>query len=79
MCRDRFNSRLLAITATATIATHASYLFLIVARHTAGRKTFVPANWNLGRSSLPLAVVASVHISFLFVVLLLPQLYLVTA
>lgn len=39
-----------AITATPTIATNASYLFpivsylfLIVARHTAGRKTFVPA------------------------------------
>lgn len=68
-----------AVTATATIAINASYVFPIVARHTAGRKTFVPAKWNLGRFSLPLAVVASVYISFLFAVLLLPQLYPVTA
>jgi amino acid transporter len=68
-----------AITATATIATNASYLFPIVARHTVGRKTFVPAKWNLGRFSLPLAVVSSIYISFLFAVLLLPQLYPVTA
>jgi hypothetical protein len=68
-----------AITATATIATNASYLFPIVARHTGGRKTFVPAKWNLGRFSLPLAVVASVYIDFLSAVLLLSQLYPVTA
>jgi amino acid transporter len=51
-----------AITATATIATNASYLFLfpIAARHTTDRKTFVPAKWNLGRFLLLLAVVASV-------------------
>jgi hypothetical protein len=61
-----------AITATVTIATNASYLLPIVARHTAGRKTFVPAKWNLGRFLLPFAVVASVYISFLFTVLLLP-------
>lgn len=35
-----------AITATA------SYLFPIVTRHTSGHKAFVPAKWNLGRSSL---------------------------
>ncbi|KAK5449690.1 hypothetical protein LTS15_008765 [Exophiala xenobiotica] len=64
-----------AITATATIATNLSYLFPIVARQTVGRKTFVPAKWNLGKFSAPLAAIATLYISFLFVVLLLPQLY----
>jgi hypothetical protein len=39
----------------------------------------VPAKWNLGQFLLPFAVVASVYISSLFAVLLLPQLYPVTA
>ena len=39
----------------------------------------MPAKWNLGLSLLPLAVVASVYISFLFAALLLLQLYPVTA
>jgi len=39
----------------------------------------VPAKWNLGQFLLPFAVVASVYISFLFAVLLLPQLYPVMA
>jgi hypothetical protein len=56
--------------ATATIATEACYVFSIVA----GRKAFVPAKWNLGWFSLPLAVVASVYISFFFAALLLQQL-----
>ncbi len=68
-----------AITATATIATNLSYLFPIIARQTIGRKTFVPAKWNLGKFSAPLATVASLWIMFLFVVLLLPQLYPVDA
>ena len=68
-----------AITATATIATNASYLIPIIARHTVGRKSFVPAKWNLGKFSLPLAIIATVYIMFLFVVLLLPQLYPVDA
>lgn len=68
-----------AITATATITTNVSYLIPIVARHTAGRKSFVPAKWNLGRYSLPMAVIASGYICFLFVVLILPQLYPVTS
>ena len=68
-----------AITATATIATNFSYLFPILARHTVGRKRFQPAEWNLGRYSLPLGVVAGLYILFLFSVLLLPQLYPVTA
>jgi hypothetical protein len=61
--------------ATAT----ASYVIPLVARHTSGRKTFVPAQWNLGRFSLPLAIVASAYISFLFAVWSLPPLYPVTA
>lgn len=67
-----------AITATATIATNVSYLFPIIARHTVGRKSFEPVKWNLGRWTKPCAVVASVYISFLVVVLLLPQIYPVT-
>ena len=68
-----------AITATATIATNFSYLFPIMARQTVGRKSFVPAKWNLGKYSAPIAAIASLWISFLFVVLVLPQLYPVTA
>lgn len=68
-----------AITATATIATNFSYLFPIIARHTVARSSFVPAKWNLGRFSMPLAIIATIWISFLFVILLLPQLYPVTA
>lgn len=68
-----------AITATATIATNFSYLFPILARHTIGRQTFQPAEWNLGRFSLPIGIISILYISFLFVVLLLPQLYPVTA
>ncbi|KIW91483.1 uncharacterized protein Z519_07449 [Cladophialophora bantiana CBS 173.52] len=68
-----------AITATATIATNFSYLIPIIARQTVGRKSFVPAKWNLGRFSAPLAIVASAYILFLFAVLLLPQLYPVDA
>lgn len=68
-----------AITATATIATNVSYLFPILARQTVGRKSFTPAKWNLGRFSLPAAVITSCYITFLVIVLLLPQLYPVTA
>ena len=68
-----------AITATATIATNVSYLIPIIARQTVGRKSFVPAKWNLGKFSLPLAIVATCYILFLFAVLLLPQLYPVDA
>ncbi|KAK0919999.1 hypothetical protein LTR91_005298 [Friedmanniomyces endolithicus] len=60
-------------------STNFSYLIPIVARHTVGRKSFTPAQWNLGRYSLPLGIVAGIYILFLFVVLLLPQLYPVTA
>ncbi|TVY15035.1 Thiamine transporter thi9 [Lachnellula arida] len=67
-----------AITATATIATNVSYLFPIIARHTVGRNSFEPAKWNLGRWTIPCAVVSSVYISFLVVILLLPQVYPVT-
>lgn len=68
-----------AITATATIATNFSYLIPIVARYTVGRKNFVPARWNLGKLSPFLGLVSTLYIMFLFVVLLLPQLYPVTA
>jgi len=68
-----------AITATATIATNFSYLIPIVARYTVGRNHFVPAKWNLGKFSPILGLIASLYIMFLFCVLLLPQLYPVTA
>lgn len=68
-----------AITATATIATNFSYLIPIVARQTVGRKSFIPGKWQLGKFSAPLALIASCWIMFLFVVLLLPQLYPVDA
>lgn len=68
-----------ALTATATIATNVSYLIPIVARQTVGRKQFRPAKWHLGRFSVPCAIVGGTYISFLFVVLCLPQVYPVTA
>ncbi|KAH8816794.1 amino acid or gaba permease [Xylogone sp. PMI_703] len=68
-----------AITATATIATNVSYLFPIIARQTVGRKAFEPAEWNLGKFSIPCAIVSTVYVSFLVVVLVLPQVYPVTA
>jgi len=68
-----------AITATATIATNFSYLIPIVARYTVGRKNFQPAKWNLGKISPFLGLISALYIMFLFVVLLLPQLYPVTA
>lgn len=68
-----------AITATATIATNVSYLIPIVARHTVGKKTFKPAAWNLGRWSLILGVISCLYIIFIFVVLLLPQIFPITS
>lgn len=68
-----------AITATATIATNFSYLIPICARYTVGRHSFKPAKWNLGRYSVVLGVISMLYIMFLFVVLLLPQLYPVTS
>jgi amino acid transporter len=70
-----------AITATATISTNFSYLFPIIARHTIGRAKFasLESRWSLGRLSQPIAVISVLYISFICVVLLLPQLYPVTA
>lgn len=68
-----------ALTATATIATNFSYLFPIAARQTVGRKTFEPATWNLGRYSALCALISSLWIGFLVIILLLPQVFPVTA
>lgn len=68
-----------AITATATIATNFSYLIPIVARHTVGRTEFRPASFHLGKFSVIIGTIACLHIGFQFVVLLLPQIYPVTA
>lgn len=67
-----------AVTAAATIGTNLGYLIPIVARHTVGRHDFVPAKWNLGRRSAPVALVGSCCICFLAVILMLPQLYPMT-
>ena len=64
-----------ALTATATIATNVSYLIPIVARHTVGRHIFEPAKWNLGNASPFIGLIACLYICFLFIVLLLPQVY----
>lgn len=64
-----------AITAMSTIATNVSYLFPIIARQTVGADVFIPAKWNLGRASGVVAAISSVWICYLFVVLLLPQVY----
>lgn len=68
-----------AITATATIATNFSYLIPIAARHTVGRDAFRPARYNLGKWSVLIGTISCLYIMFQFVVLLLPQLYPVTA
>ncbi|KAI7478550.1 hypothetical protein KC351_g8116 [Hortaea werneckii] len=68
-----------AITAAATIGTNLSYLIPIVARQTIGRKHFKAAKWNFGAWSIPVSIIASLYIAFLFVVLMLPQLYPVNA
>lgn len=68
-----------AITATATIATNFSYLIPIAARHTIGRHDFHPASFNLGSYSTIIGTISGLYIMFQFVVLLLPQLYPVTA
>lgn len=68
-----------AITATATIATNFSYLIPIAARHTVGRDAFQPARYNLGSWSVLIGTVSCLYIMFQFVVLLLPQIYPVTA
>lgn len=68
-----------AITATATIATNFSYLIPIAARHTVGRDGFRPARYNLGKWSVVIGTISCLYIMFQFVVLLLPQLYPVTA
>jgi len=70
----------LRITATATIASNTSYLFPIIARQTIGRRTFTPSpSFSLHRFSLPCAIISSLYISFLVIVLLLPQVFPVTA
>jgi len=69
-----------AITATATIASNTSYLFPIIARQTIGRRTFTPSpSFSLHRFSIPCAIISSLYISFLVIVLLLPQVFPVTA
>ena len=67
-----------ALTAAATVGTQLSYLIPIVARQTVGRHSFKPAKWHVGRWSLPISIFACAYIMFLFVVLMLPQIYPVT-
>ena len=67
-----------AITATTVICQSISYLFVLVTRHTLGRKHFEPASWNLGRLSVPIGCFAILWILFLSIILLFPQVFPVT-
>ncbi|KJZ75328.1 hypothetical protein HIM_05254 [Hirsutella minnesotensis 3608] len=64
-----------AITATTVICQNMSYLFVLVTRHTLGRRRFEPSSWNLGRLSRPLGYLSVLWIVFLSIVLLLPQVF----
>lgn len=64
-----------ALASASTVGTNLSYLVPIVARQTVGRRDFEPATWNLGKWSVPVSIVASAYIMFLFVVLMLPEVY----
>jgi amino acid transporter len=68
-----------ALTATATISTNLSYVFPIVARHMNKGKKFKRGHWSLGKYSKPIGVIAVAWVLFLFVVLMLPQVFPVTA
>ena len=73
-----------ALASTATIATNVSYLIPMFARQTTARGWFGREQeglkrWSLGRFSTPCSIIAGLYISFLFVVLCLPQVYPVTA
>lgn len=67
-----------AITATTVICQSMSYLFVLITRHTLGTKRFQPAAWNLGRLSQPMGYFCILWLSFLSVILLLPQVFPVT-
>jgi amino acid transporter len=67
-----------AITATTVICQNISYLFVLATRHTLGRSTFEPAQWNLGHLSLPMGYFSILWIAFLSIILLLPQVFPVT-
>lgn len=67
-----------AITATTVICQNISYLFVLVTRHTVGRSDFEPAPWNLGLLSLPIGCFSILWITFLSIILLLPQVFPVT-
>jgi amino acid transporter len=67
------------LTATTTIATNVSYAIPIAGRQTVGRKQFRPTKWHLVRFSVPCTIIGGTYTSFLFVVLCLLQVYLMTA
>ena len=67
-----------AITATTVICQSISYLFVLMTRHTLGRSSFEPARWNLGHLSLPIGCLSILWITFLSIVLVLPQVFPVT-
>lgn len=67
-----------AITATTVICQSISYLFVLVTRHTLGRSSFEPARWNLGHLSVPIGCFSILWMTYLSIVLLLPQVFPVT-
>jgi amino acid transporter len=67
------------LAATTTIATNVSYVLPIVAHQTVARKQFRPTKWHLVRFSVPRTIIGGTYTSFLFVVLCLLQVYLMTA
>ncbi|RCI16332.1 hypothetical protein L249_3164 [Ophiocordyceps polyrhachis-furcata BCC 54312] len=67
-----------AITAATVSCQNISYLFLFLTRFTLGRSRFKPAAWNLGSLSQPIGYITIIWLSFLSVVLLLPQVFPVT-
>jgi amino acid transporter len=61
-----------ALLAIAVVAQNLSYAIVIFTRLTYGRTILKPADWNLGRASIPLNVVALFYTGYLFLVLILP-------
>lgn len=67
-----------AITATSVICQNISYLFVLMTRLTLGRSSFEPARWNLGHLSLPIGCFSILWITYLSIILLLPQVFPIT-
>eukprot|EP00668_Euglena_longa_P002926 GGOE01003421.1.p1 GENE.GGOE01003421.1~~GGOE01003421.1.p1 ORF type:complete len:593 (-),score=64.47 GGOE01003421.1:463-2208(-) len=67
-----------ALFSLTAVGLMASYIIAIFLRITISRKTFRPAEFNLGRWSVPCGIVSVVWSSFVLVILCLPQEYPIT-